>query len=67
MLFVDLPKVFVTINHDLLLAKFRAYGFSNNAMNVMCSYFKKQQVIMNNSKLFWQTVSNVILKNSKLF
>ena len=42
-LFADLPKVFVTINHDLLLAKFRAYGFFNNAMNVMRSYFKKQQ------------------------
>ena len=47
MLFVDLSKVFFTINHELLLAKFR--GFSNNAMNVMCSYLKsnKQRVPIN--------------------
>ena len=41
MLLVDLPKVFVTINHELLLAKFR--GFSNNAMSVMCSYLKNNK------------------------
>ena len=38
---MNLSKVFVTINHELLLAKFR--GFSNNAMNVMCSYLKNSK------------------------
>ena len=34
-LFMDISKAFDTINHDLLLAKLRAHGFSNNALN-MC-------------------------------
>ena len=37
---MDLPKAFDTINHDLLLAKLHAYGFSINALNLMCSYLK---------------------------
>ena len=31
-LFLDLPKAFGTINHDLLLAKLKADGFSPNAL-----------------------------------
>ena len=36
-LFMDLSKAF---DHYLLLAKLRAYGFSNNALNLMGSYLK---------------------------
>ena len=39
--FMDLSETFDTINHDLLLAKLEAYGFSNNALLFILSYLKK--------------------------
>ena len=50
-LFMNLSKAFDTINHDLLLAKLKAHGFSINALDLMCSYLKnrKQSVQINNS------------------
>ena len=49
-LFLHLSKAFVAINHDLLLAKLKAYGFSPNALKLMHSYLnnRKQQVRINN-------------------
>ena len=34
-LFMNLSKSFDTINHDLLLAKLKAYGFSTNALDLI--------------------------------
>ena len=42
-LFMDLSKGFDTINHDLMLAKSKAYGFSTNALNLMHSYLKNRK------------------------
>ena len=48
--FMDLSKAFDTLNHDLLLAKLKTYGFSINASDLMCSYLKnrRQSVQINN-------------------
>ena len=50
-LFMDFSKAFDTIDHDLLLTKLKTYGFSKDALALMCSYLKnrKQKVIINNS------------------
>ena len=50
-IFVDLSKAFDTINHDLLLAKLKAYGFSKQALSFMCSYLKnRRQRVQTNNK-----------------
>ena len=55
---MDLSKAFDTINHDLLLAKLKAYCFSREALTLICSYLKnrKQKVVINNSASTTQTV-----------
>ena len=49
-IFLDHSKSFDTINHDFMLAKLKAYGFSTNVLNLMHSYLKnrKQKVQVNN-------------------
>ena len=40
---MDLSKAFVTINHQLLLTKLHAYGFSKEALAMVCSYLLNQK------------------------
>ena len=49
-LFMDLSKTFDKINHDLLIAKLKVYGFSEEALKFMKSCLKnwKQKVQINN-------------------
>ena len=49
-LFMDLSKVFDTINHDFLLAELKAYVFPINALDLMCSYLKKWKTISRNKQ-----------------
>ena len=50
-IFMDLSKAFDTINHSLLLAKLKAYGFSNQALRLLQSYLcnRFQRSIINGS------------------
>ena len=35
---MDLSKAFTTLNHDLLIAKLHAYGFSEESLQLIKSY-----------------------------
>ena len=55
LIFMDLSKTFDTINHSLLLAKLKAYGFLNQALSLLQSYLCKrfQRSIINGSFSSW--------------
>ena len=40
---MDLSKAFDTINHEMLIAKLSAYGFSRNALKLIHSYLSNRQ------------------------
>ena len=50
-IFMGLSKAFDAINHGLLLAKLKAYGFSNQALHLLQSYLynRFQRSIINGS------------------
>ena len=53
---MDLSKAFETINLSLLLAKLHAYGFSKQALAIICSYLsnQKQRIRINNVFSSWK-------------
>ena len=42
-LFINLSKALDTINHDLLLAKLKAYSFSYKSLTLICSWKQKTE------------------------
>ena len=58
LIFMDLSKVFDTINHSLLLAKLKTYGFSNQALRLLQSYLcnRFQRSIISGSFSSWNEV-----------
>ena len=68
-IFMDLSKAFDTLNHDLLLAKLKAYGFSKQALILMCSYLKngRQRVQINNKFSSFKEIIAGVPQGSRLF
>ena len=67
-IFMDLSKAFDTINHDLLLAKLKAYGFSHNALAFVLCYLKNRshRVNINNNFSTWEEIIAGALQGSVL-
>ena len=67
-IFMDLSKAFHTINHSLLLARLKAYGFSNQALRLLQSYLcnRFQRCIINGSFSSWNEVITGVPQDSIL-
>ena len=65
---MDLSKAFDTINHDLLIAKLHAYGFSKSSLKVLHSYLSKrfQRTKINNSYSSWSELIKGVPQGSVL-
>ena len=68
-IFIGLSKAFGTKNLDLLLAKLKAYGFSKQALILMCSYLKngRQRVQINNKFSSFKEIIAGVPQGSRLF
>ena len=67
-IFMDLSKAFDTMNHDLLIAKLGAYGFQEDALVFMKSYFtnRQQRVRVNSSFSIWEKIISGVPQGSIL-
>ena len=56
---MDSFKAYDTINHDLLVAKLHAYGFSNDSLKLLYSYLKHRwcRTKINHKLSFWKELS----------
>ena len=64
----DLSKAFDCLNHDLLLAKLDAYGFSNEALKFISSYLKdrKQRTKVGSAFSKWMDIKYGVPQGSIL-
>ena len=66
--FMDLSKAFDCLNHELLIAKLEAYGFSKRALTFIHSYLykRKQRVKVNGSFSEWKEINQGVPQGSVL-
>ena len=54
---MDLSKAFHTMDHDLLIANLGAYGFQEDTLVFMKSYFThRQRAHVNNNFSMWEKI-----------
>ena len=63
---VDLSKGFDCLPHPLLIAKLRAYGFSESATILLANYLSKQRVKIGNSLSTWKCLVKGVPQGSIL-
>ena len=65
---MDLSKAFDTINHELLIAKLHAYGFSNSALNLVLDYLSErwQRIKVNATFSSWSELLKGVPQGSVL-
>ena len=65
---MDLSKAFDTINHELLIAKLYAYGFSKDALKLIFSYMSDrwQRCKINKSFSSWSALLQEVPQGSVL-
>ena len=65
---MDLSKAFDTINHELLIAKLHAYGFSKEALTLIASYLSDrwQHVKINDTFSTWSALEQGVPQGSVL-
>ena len=67
-IFMDLSKAFDTINHDLLVAKLKAYGFKECALSIILDYLSDrwQRTKINASFSTWSELIKGVSQGSVL-
>ena len=67
-IFMDFSKAFDTMNHEFLIAKLGAYGFQEDALVFMKSYFmnRQQRVRVNSNFSMWEKIISGVPEGSVL-
>ena len=65
---VDLKKAFDSVCHPLLLAKLKAYGFTDDALGLMAAYLlgRRQKVQVNGVYSQWRAINADVPQGSLL-